>query len=259
MMTIDEAIEVIAGSKRIVGFSGAGISTESGIPDFRSPNGVWAKNRIIYFEEFLNDREARIESWRQKFLIWPGMRDAQPNAGHYAFAELERQGKLIAMITQNIDGLHQRAGNSAEKVIELHGTMTQAECLSCRDRISMDEAMSRVEAGEAAPDCRLCGGILKPATISFGQSMPVLEMQIAALSARQSDVFIAVGSSLVVYPAASFPELARQHGAKLIIINRTPTPLDSEADLVINDEIGRTLPLLIGERGRQIQITKQTK
>jgi NAD-dependent deacetylase len=197
---------------------------------------------MIYFDEFMNDRDARIEAWRQKALVWPEMRDAQPNAGHQAFAELERQGKLMALITQNIDGLHQRAGNSPEKIIELHGTMLYAVCLSCRERISMDEAIARVQAGELAPTCRDCGGILKPATISFGQSMPAMEMEMAAIVSQQCEVFIAVGSSLVVYPAASFPEIAKQSGAALIIINRTPTPLDSIADLVINEEIGKALP-----------------
>lgn len=246
MMNIDEAIKLISKSDRVVGFSGAGISTESGIPDFRSPGGVWANNRIVYFDEFLNDREARVESWRQKNLIWPEMRKAQPNAGHGALVELERQGKLMALITQNIDGLHQRAGNSPEKVIELHGTMLFAECLSCRERIPMDEAMARVEAGEPAPNCRDCGGMLKPATVSFGQSMPAMEMEMAAIVSQQCDVFIAVGSSLVVYPAASFPEIAKQSCAALIIINRTPTPLDDIADLVINEEIGKSLPKLVG-------------
>ncbi len=245
-MDISEAVKLIAQSKKIVGFSGAGISTESGIPDFRSPNGIWANNRMIYYDEFLQSREARKESWRQKHLIWPEMRDAPPNAGHEAFVELERQGKLLAVITQNIDGLHRRAGNDREKVIELHGTMTQAECLSCHERISMDDAMMRVAAGELAPDCEKCGGMLKPATISFGQPMPALEMEMAALVSQESEVFIAVGSSLVVYPAAAFPELAKQNGAALIIINRTPTPLDGIADLVINEEIGKALPMLIG-------------
>jgi NAD-dependent deacetylase len=244
-MTFAEAQSLIARSQRIAGFSGAGISTESGIPDFRSPNGVWATNRIVYFHEFLQDREARIEAWRQKSLVWPAMRDAQPNAGHLAFAELERRGKLLGMITQNIDGLHQRAGNSPEKVIELHGTMVAAECLSCFDRISMDEALERIAHGDAAPACEKCGGMLKPATVSFGQSMPAREMEHAALISQQCEVFIAVGSSLQVYPAAGFPELAKQSGAALIIVNRDQTPLDDLADLVIREEIGQVLPRLI--------------
>jgi NAD-dependent deacetylase len=245
-MTFDQACELIAQSDKIVGFTGAGISTESGIPDFRSPGGVWTTNRMIYYDEFLNDRAARIEAWRQKFLIWPAMRDAQPNAGHLAFADLEWRGKLLAMITQNIDGLHQRAGNSPEVVIELHGTMTEAECLSCRLRIPMDEALARVASGELSPLCETCGGLMKPATVSFGQPMPALAMQMAAIASQQCEVFIAAGSSLVVYPAASFPEIAKESGAALIIVNRTETPLDGIADLVVRDEIGKALPRLVG-------------
>jgi NAD-dependent deacetylase len=243
-MNFNDAVNLIAKSNRIVGFTGAGISTESGIPDFRSPNGVWANNRIIEYQEFISSRTGRIEYWRQKVAMWPEMRDAQPNAGHLAFAELERRNKLRAMITQNIDGLHQRAG--VTDVIELHGTTVEAVCLSCGDCISMDEAVRRVEAGDLAPECDHCGGLLKPATVSFGQSMPAREMDLAVRACYDCDVFLAVGSSLVVYPAAGLPELAKQSGAALIIINRTPTAMDGIADLVINDEIGKTLPELIG-------------
>ena len=243
-MTFDQIAELIANSSRIVGFTGAGISTESGIPDFRSPNGVWANNRIIEYSEFVNSRAGRIEYWRQKVAMWPEMRDAQPNAGHRAFAELERQGKLRAMITQNIDGLHQRAGNT--NVIELHGTTVECECLTCGARISMDEAVERVKDGDLAPECDACGGLLKPATISFGQSMPAMAMKLAVEACQDCDVFLAVGSSLVVYPAASLPELAKESGAVLVIINRTPTPLDGIADLVVTEEIGIALPRLVG-------------
>jgi NAD-dependent deacetylase len=243
-MNFEEATELIAKSSRIVGFTGAGISTESGIPDFRSPNGIWANNRIIEYGEFVASRTGRVEYWRQKVAMWPEMRDAQPNAGHLAFAELERRGKLRAMITQNIDGLHQRAGN--RNVIELHGTTVDAECLTCGARISMDEAVERVQAGDLAPGCDGCGGLLKPATVSFGQSMPVLAMKAAVEACQDCEVFLAVGSSLVVYPAASLPELSKQCGAVLIIINRTMTPLDEIADLVVSDEIGKVLPALVG-------------
>jgi len=245
-MNLNEARKILASARRIVGFTGAGISTESGIPDFRSPGGIWSTARMIDFSEFISSREARIESWRQKLVAWPAMRDAQPNAGHLAFAELEKRGQLTAMITQNIDGLHQRAGNSAEIVIEVHGTMTQAVCLSCDQRIPMDEAVKRVSAGEEDLLCEDCGGMMKTATISFGQPMPVAEMMMAQKKCVECDVLIAAGSSLVVYPAASLPTLAKDRGARLIIINRTPTPLDSRADLVINDEIGKALPDLIG-------------
>jgi NAD-dependent deacetylase len=245
-MNFAEAVALIAQSKRIVGFTGAGISTESGIPDFRSPNGVWANNRMIEYQEFVSSRAGRIEYWRQKALSWPAMRDAKPNAGHRAFVELERRGQLLAMITQNIDGLHQRAGHQPENVIELHGTSVEAVCLGCEDRIPIDEALARIAAGELAPNCLRCGGYLKPATVSFGQAMPEREMRRATEFSCGCEIFIAAGSSLVVYPAASLPALAKRNGAKLIIINRTPTPCDEIADLVINDEIGKTLPKLVG-------------
>ena len=245
-LTFSEAIELIARARRIVGFTGAGISTESGIPDFRSPGGVWANNRIIEYQEFISSRAGREEAWRQKVIAWPEMRDAKPNAGHYAFVELEKRGQLIAMITQNIDGLHHRAGHDPDKVIELHGTMLHAVCLTCGETISMDEAVARVEAGELAPECDHCGGYLKTATVSFGQAMPEREMQRAYEAAENCEVFIAVGSSLVVHPAASLPALAKASGATLIIVNRTQTPLDDVADLVVREEIGKALPKLVG-------------
>jgi NAD-dependent deacetylase len=232
--------------QRIVGFTGAGISTESGIPDFRSPGGVWAINRMIEFDEFCTNRAARVEYWRQKAAIWPEMRRAEPNAGHRAFVELERRGRLSALVTQNIDGLHQRAGQSRELVIELHGTMAEAVCLDCGDRRPMDEALGRVVGGEPAPECEHCGAPLKPATISFGQAMPARELERAIRACQECDLLLAVGSSLVVYPAASLPLLAKEHGAQLVIVNRTPTPLDEIADLVVREEIGRALPRLIG-------------
>ena len=243
-MSIEQGRQWIANARSVVGFTGAGISTESGIPDFRSPNGVWARNRTIYFDEFVRNEQDRIEYWRQKVESWPDMRDAQPNAGHLAFVELARRGKLRAMITQNIDGLHQRSGLDPALVLELHGTTTEASCLQCGDRISADEAVERVQGGEQAPLCRQCGGLLKPATVSFGQSMPQDVLRKAEEAAASCEVFLAVGSSLVVHPAAGLPLLAKRAGAKLIIMNRTETPLDEMADLVINDEIGKVLPEL---------------
>jgi NAD-dependent deacetylase len=245
MADIAQARAWIAAASNIVGFTGAGISTESGIPDFRSPGGVWARNRIIEFDEFCASREARVEAWRQRVEMWPPMRDARPNPGHDAFVELERRGKLRAMITQNIDGLHQRAGQSPDLMIELHGTNLWAGCLSCGRRIPMDEAIGRVEGGDLAPECEVCGGILKAATVSFGQAMPEREMARAVEAARGCEVFLAAGSSLVVHPAAGLPALAKRAGAKLILVNRTVTPLDDVADLVLRDEIGRTLPELL--------------
>ena len=247
--SVEAARKLVAAASRIVGFTGAGISTESGVPDFRSPNGVWAQNRIVDFQEFVSSEAGRIEYWRQKALAWPAMRDAQPNAGHDAFVELHRQGRLDALITQNIERLHQRSGLPADKVLELHGTTTEAVCLACGDRITSDEACRRIEEGEKAPRCRLCGGFLKPATISFGQAMPHDVMVRAQVAAETCDLMIAVGSSLVVEPAASIPRVARQVGARLIIVNRDPTPLDGIADAVVHGEIGAVLPALVRRAG----------
>ena len=247
-VSLAQAQEWVHQATRIVGFTGAGISTESGVSDFRSPNGVWARNRTVYFQEFVANQEDRVEAWRQKVESWPEMRDAKPNAGHLAFVELKRRGKLTAMITQNIERLHQRSGLTAELVLELHGTTTEAACLTCGDRISMDEAVDRVRGGELAPQCRGCGGLLKPATVSFGQSMPQDVLLRAHEASQSCDLFLAVGSSLVVQPAAGLPLIAKQQGAKLIIINREPTPLDESADLVFHAEIGRVLPTIAGLR-----------
>ena len=239
------ARELIAEASRIVGFTGAGISTESGVPDFRSPDGVWARNRTVYFQEFLSSEAGRVEYWRQKIAAWPDMREARPNAGHYAFVELHKQGRLQALITQNIERLHQRSGLPANMVLELHGTTTEAICLTCGDRIPSDEACRRVAGGELAPRCRLCGGVLKPATISFGQAMPHDVMVRAQAAVESCDLLLAVGSSLVVEPAASLPRVARQAGARLIIVNREPTPLDGIADVVVRGELGAILPALV--------------
>ncbi len=244
-MDLGAARQWVRESSRIVGFTGAGISTESGIPDFRSPNGVWARNRIVNFQEFVTSEEGRIEYWRQKVEAWPAMRAARPNAGHFAFVDLHRQGKLAALVTQNIERLHQRSGVPGEIVFELHGTTTEAVCLSCEDRITSDEACRRVENGEKAPRCRLCGGPLKPATISFGQSMPFEVMRMAQAAAESCDLLLAVGSSLVVEPAASIPRIAKRSGARLVIVNREATALDGLADLVLRGEIGTVLPALV--------------
>ena len=199
---------------------------------------------MIEFSEYVSSRAARVESWIQKLSMWSEMGHAAPNAGHFAFARLEREGRLLAMITQNIDGLHQRAGS--QSVIELHGTAVEVACLTCRARITMEAALERVTAGEEDPECVKCGGILKSATVSFGQMLPEDEINNSVAAAKDCEVFLSVGSSLVVYPAASLPEIAKRDGAVLVIINRTPTPLDGIADLVINDEIGVVLPRLLG-------------
>jgi NAD-dependent deacetylase len=248
-MEVQAARGLVADASRIVGFTGAGISTESGVPDFRSPDGVWAQNRTVDFQEFVSSEAGRIEYWRQKTAAWPAMREAQPNAGHYAFVELHRQGRLDALITQNIERLHQRSGLPTGKVLELHGTTTEAVCLTCGDRITSDEACRRIEGGEKAPRCRPCGGLLKPATISFGQAMPHDVMLRAQVAAETCDLLLAVGSSLVVEPAASIPRVARQAGARLIIVNRDPTPLDGIADAVVHGEIGAVLPELVHRDG----------
>ena len=249
-MDLPLARDWVRAASRIVGFTGAGISTESGVPDFRSPNGVWARNRIVGFQEFLASEEGRVEYWRQKVAAWPAMRAARPNVGHFAFVDLYERGKLQALITQNIERLHQRSGLPDDRVLELHGTTTEAVCLTCGDRITSDDACQRVEAGERAPRCRLCEGLLKPATISFGQSMPLDVLGRAQAEAENCELFLAVGSSLVVEPAASLPRLAKRAGARLVIVNREPTPLDGLADLVLHGEIGSLLPALVREEGR---------
>lgn len=232
-------------AENVVGFTGAGISTESGIPDFRSPNGVWARNRMIYFDEFVANREDRIEYWRQKCESWPEIRDAEPNGGHQAFVSLAEMGKLRAMITQNIDGLHQKSGLAPELVLEIHGSTVDVTCLSCDYRTHSDVACRWVAEGNLAPECPECGGLLKPATISFGQPMPVEALTRAEAAARECDLFLAVGSSLQVQPAASLPLVAKRSGAKLVIVNRDPTPLDEIADAVVQGEIGKVLPVLL--------------
>jgi len=248
-VTLDDAKKRIAASHHVLGFTGAGISTESSIPDFRSPGGVWSKYRTVQFQEFVENREDRIEYWRQKVEGWPAIRDAQPNRGHRAFVELDRRGQLLAVVTQNIDGLHQKAGLPREKVVELHGNTTESACLDCGGRIPTDEAVARVKQGDLCPECARCGGLLKPATVSFGQSMPETDMLRAERLCHECDVFLAVGSSLVVQPAATFPVVAKRNGSVLIVVNRTETPLDPIADLVIRDEIGEVLPDLVGVSG----------
>ncbi len=228
-------------SRRMVIFTGAGISTESGISDFRSPGGIWSKYQPIDFQDFVSSEEMRIEAWRRKFAIDAQMREARPNAGHNAVARLVEVGKASCVITQNVDGLHQASGVPDEKVIELHGNTTYATCLSCGRRYELEEIRASLEETGRAPVCGDCGGMVKTATISFGQPMPQAQMQAARQETLESDLFVSAGSSLVVYPAAGFPEIAKRNGARLVIINRDPTGLDRLADLVIHDEIGPTL------------------
>jgi NAD-dependent deacetylase len=239
--------DLIAGARRIVAFTGAGISTESGIPDFRSPGGVWDKNQPIQFQDFLASSEARRETWRRGLQTYPVVAAAQPNAAHLALVELERRGQLTAVVTQNIDGLHHRAGHDPESIIELHGNAHGVRCLMC-DMLSAREAVHvRVLAGEAEPPCTACGGILKPTTISFGEAMPRPAMVRAEKAVRQSDLVLVVGSSLVVYPAAGLPRIGVQSGARLAIVNQTPTPLDDLAALVVQARAGEALPRAVAQ------------
>jgi NAD-dependent deacetylase len=238
---IDKLQGLIAASRHAVAFTGAGISTESGIPDYRSPGGVWDKYRPIYFDDFLRSEKMRRESWRRKLQTDKVMNAAEPNKGHHALAELVNSGRMLGIITQNIDGLHQLSGVPDDKVIELHGNSTYAKCLDCEERHELDRILAEFERDETLPLCDRCGGIVKTATISFGQAMPEVAMTRAEQLTADCDLFIVLGSSLSVYPAAGFPEFAIRSGAKLVIINRDPTGLDHAADLVINDAIGETL------------------
>jgi len=237
---------MIADAGCLVAFTGAGISTESGIPDYRSPGGIWTKFRPIEFGDFLASAEARRETWRRKFASHEVIEKATPNAGHRALARLVEHGRMLAIITQNIDGLHQASGVPDDKVIELHGNSTYATCLDCRQRYELDWVREIFAVDERLPLCTNCGGMIKTATISFGQAMPEVEMQRAHEATVAADLFIVLGSSLVVYPAAGFPMLAKRNGARLVIINREPTEQDDLADLVINAEIGSTMSRAVG-------------
>lgn len=222
-----------------VAFTGAGISTESGIPDFRSPGGIWEKVQPVYFQDFLASAEARYEYWRQKCMGYREYADARPNAAHQVLAKWESDGKLLGVITQNIDGLHQLAGS--RRVWELHGTARQVGCLNCEARFDTEPFVEEFFANDAVPACPQCGGLLKHATVSFGQILPDDVVAAATESATWAKVLLVLGSSLVVYPAASLPEIAKRHGARLVIINRDPTPLDDVADEVIHASLGETM------------------
>ncbi len=226
-------------AQRGVVFTGAGMSTESGIPDFRSPGGVWATSKPVYFDEFLASPAARYEYWRQKAVSHRDFAESQPNQGHRILAQWERDGLVQAIITQNIDGLHQEAGS--RKVLELHGTARWVACLDCGDRQEAGPLVEQFLREDAPPSCGKCGGLLKHATVSFGQSLPEGVLEESIQRSRQADIFLALGSSLIVSPANALPALAKQSGARLVIINRDPTPLDAIADVVIHSEIGITL------------------
>lgn len=243
---IEALRNLVAGAKTIVPFTGAGISTECGIPDFRSPGGIWTKMQPIPFDEFLASQDMRDEAWRRRFAMEDHFGCAKPGRGHLALASLYRAGKIPAVVTQNIDNLHQASGIATEHVVELHGNSTYAACLECAERYELTWVKREIAAaGGRAPDCPACGGHIKTATISFGQSMPEDAMRRAEALTLSCDLFLVVGSSLVVWPAAGFPLMAKRNGAQLVIINREPTDFDAVADLVVREDIGTVLSPLI--------------
>jgi NAD-dependent deacetylase len=233
---------------RIVVLTGAGISTDSGIPDFRGPQGVWTKNpaaeKAANLQHYISEPEARRAAWRSR--MENADKVIEPNAGHRALVELERRGKLLALITQNVDGLHYKAGTDPDRLIEVHGHTREVVCLSCGERAPMERALARVEAGEEDPPCRTCGGILKAATISFGQSLVEKDLVRADAAARACDLMLAVGTTLGVYPAANVVPLAKHFGARIVIVNAEPTEMDDLADVVLRGSISEVLPVLVG-------------
>ncbi|NVN86174.1 MAG: NAD-dependent deacetylase [Rhodopseudomonas sp.] len=238
--------DMIAQASVIVPFTGAGISTESGIPDFRSPGGLWTRNRPIPFDEFVARQDARDEAWRRRFAMEPTFAAARPGRGHRALASLYKAGKIPAIVTQNIDNLHQASGVAGDHVVELHGNTTYARCIGCGKRHELAWVKEWLARTGYAPHCTACDEPVKTATISFGQAMPQDAMRRATELAQQCDLFLAIGSSLVVWPAAGFPMLAKECGAKLVIINNEPTEQDEIADLVIRYDIGETLGPFVG-------------
>ena len=241
-MAVERLQDFLQAAKVVLPFTGAGISTECGIPDFRSPGGVWTRNQPIPFDEFLARREMRDEAWRRRFAMEREFGEARPGRGHLALASLYRAGKAPSVVTQNIDNLHQSSGIAAEHVVELHGNNSYARCLECGTRYELSWVKEQfVALGERAPDCRRCSGPIKAATVSFGQAMPVEAMRRAEELTLACDLFLVVGSSLVVWPAAGFPLMAKRNKARLVIINREATDFDAIADLVVRDDIGTVL------------------
>ncbi len=238
MMTLQEFASKIRGRRDIVFFTGAGISTESGVPDFRSPGGIWTKYSPVYFQDFVDSEAARIRYWKMKKETHELYKNVQPNIGHYSIRAFEEKGKLLGLITQNVDGLHGLAGVSREKIVELHGTDRTVTCLRCGKTFDANRVYETIIGDFTPPVCDQCGGLLKAATISFGQQMPVEAMKRAQELSENAKVFIVIGSSLQVHPAASFPVIAKQSGALLAIINRDETPLDSSADFNFRGAIG---------------------
>jgi NAD-dependent deacetylase len=242
-----EAAKLFREASKILVFTGAGMSTESGIPDFRSPGGIWSKYdpSDFLYQKIISDERVREKYWKMSTEFYETMKNALPSPGHLAIKQLEDMGKLLAVVTQNIDNLHQKAGNSLDLVIEIHGTAFSVSCQSCGKLYDRDLIEERLRSGIKDPTCDACSGILKPDTISFGQAMPQDKVQESLRLARECDLCLALGSSLVVYPAASIPAYAVEHGARLIIINRDETPLDGSADLVIHETVGVVLPKIL--------------
>ena len=249
MLTLEEhvhdAAEFVQQAQRIVALTGAGISTESGIPDFRSEGSVWLQTPPVNYRDFLVKPEARVQYWQTRRNLSAQVANARPNAAHRALAELEQRNKLLGVITQNFDGLHQDAGHQAERVIELHGTSREAACTLCGTRFPMAEIQQRVNDGESDPVCAVCGGYMKSATILFGQKVPERELNRARQLVEQCDLFLVIGSSLKVVPAATLPRIALHREVPLIIINLQPTSLDSVADVVIHEKAGMVLPRIV--------------
>lgn len=241
-----ELRRLLAESRGAVVFTGAGVSTESGIPDYRSPGGIWDRFRPVDFGDFLASDAMRREFWQRKFATHETISQARPGRGHRAIAELICRGTVATLITQNVDGLHGASGVPPARLIEIHGNTTYAKCLDCGERHDLEPIRAAFEAGGTLPLCRACDGLVKTATISFGQPMPEVEMRRAELATLACDLFLAVGSSLTVYPAAGFPVMAKRNGARLVIVNREPTELDPLADLVIHGEIGPVLGEAVG-------------
>ncbi|WP_051684071.1 Sir2 family NAD-dependent protein deacetylase [Blastococcus sp. URHD0036] len=243
----DPLPEWLTQATRITVLTGAGISTDSGIPDYRGPNGVWTRDpdaeKLVTLSYYVADPDIRRRAWLMREDLARG--DVRPNAGHRALVDLERQGRLRALVTQNVDGLHQAAGSSPDLVLELHGTVHEVECLSCGDRTTTVQALARVDAGEPDPACLVCGGILKTATVSFGQALDAAVLDAAAAAAADCDVFLAVGTSLGVHPAAGLTDVAASAGARVVVVNAEPTPYDSLAALVVREPIGTALPRLL--------------
>ena len=237
----------LSAAERVVVLTGAGISTDSGIPDFRGPQGVWTKNpgaeKMATLQHYMADRAVRVRAWRSRLETFARQRD--PNAGHRALVELERRGQLHTLITQNVDGLHQLAGTSPDRVVEIHGTVREVVCMACDERAPMERALARVEAGEEDPPCRTCGGILKSATISFGQSLVPDDLARAQHAAADCDLMLAVGSTLSVYPVAGVVPIAKRAGARIVIVNAEPTEMDDVADAVLRGSISEILPRLV--------------